>query len=259
VGIAFFTGCVICWQSWETRKAANGAVEAGKAALVQIQMVKDKERARLRVEMQPLDFVPLEMFGANVYPVRFKLCLEGVTQAYILEQRAFAGICPADSFPETPPFTFPLNLPSVIVPRKKPLKSFAFLASAKKDSQIITIEAQDIERIKNCKSAVYFIGSILYRDVFGGRWRVNFKQKWRSQKLPEDLAELQGGWESYGSEKENGEKQAKWYPDQKPLCCSNLLARFITKFAFAPGSRDRYQCRPRCHLVRSKNLPEMHP
>jgi hypothetical protein len=53
--IAGLTGGVICWQSWETRKAANGAREAAQVALLGIRADIDKERPWIVVKTQYVD------------------------------------------------------------------------------------------------------------------------------------------------------------------------------------------------------------
>src|ERR1035441_28065 len=47
VTIAGCTGLVIGWQSFETRKAAQGAKENAESTAAQIEIMKSKERARV--------------------------------------------------------------------------------------------------------------------------------------------------------------------------------------------------------------------
>jgi hypothetical protein len=47
--VAALTGCVIGWQSWETRKAAKGAEKGAQAALLNAQALINAERGRLIV------------------------------------------------------------------------------------------------------------------------------------------------------------------------------------------------------------------
>src|SRR5580692_7231107 len=71
------------WQSWETRKAAQATRDNAAAALSQVEFMKSKERAQLRIELAQPDF----SYDAKLkgYTIAFRITLDGATRAYILE------------------------------------------------------------------------------------------------------------------------------------------------------------------------------
>ena len=55
VFVAFLTLGVIAWQAWETRRAVQVGRDSAKATNQNLELFISKERARLRIEMRPLD------------------------------------------------------------------------------------------------------------------------------------------------------------------------------------------------------------
>ncbi len=59
------TACVICWQSWETRKAAEAGKEAAEAALVSAQATINLERPWIVVHAQPYGYQRFQFIAEN--------------------------------------------------------------------------------------------------------------------------------------------------------------------------------------------------
>jgi len=89
--VATITAGVICWQSIETRKAAQGAKENAEAALSQIRMTMEKERARIGVDLVDLklDVVPDQHSAVEV---GWSVTLYGQTDAFIHDSQCFAEV-----------------------------------------------------------------------------------------------------------------------------------------------------------------------
>ena len=208
VGIAFVTGCFICWQSWETRKSADAALLNAQAANVQIQMMKDKERARLRIELQELDLTRMPRMG-NL-SIQYKVILSGSTQAAILSSACRAGVVLRDEFPG-PGELFPkMIIPSVITPTMGEVESMAMVLLSDDLNLAFKFSDELIQSIKDSERRVFCEGYVRYKDVFGECWVFNFKQIWAycAEPLPADPVWQGGYWENYGDETENGEFKA---------------------------------------------------
>jgi hypothetical protein len=70
--VAVFTGGVIGWQAWETRKAAKATADAANAAYgsltfmeAQLELTREKERARLELNVQHTD-LDVEVAGEDL-------------------------------------------------------------------------------------------------------------------------------------------------------------------------------------------------
>jgi hypothetical protein len=125
--IATFIGIgVICWQSWETKRAAEATEISAKAAQDNIALLISKERARLRVDLEHLD---LSLQDGGVYEVRFKVSIFGTTPAFITDTRCVAYDIPLQLIDEEDLFEgvmFPLHsLPAVVPPGSEPIQEFA--------------------------------------------------------------------------------------------------------------------------------------
>jgi hypothetical protein len=70
--------------------AAMAAEKSADAALAQIQMMKDKERAQLRIEFGEPQLTFDEEKGG--YPVPYRITLDGATRAYIPQNAAIAYV-----------------------------------------------------------------------------------------------------------------------------------------------------------------------
>jgi len=112
VGLAFLTACVICWQSWETRKAARGAERAADATLAQTQLMRDKERARLIVEPNGLEVVNDPESKPGWY-LKATIKVQNIGASRAFSTKGMASLWVQDSSaPIThPEFRFPWNSP----------------------------------------------------------------------------------------------------------------------------------------------------
>ncbi|MGB7133566.1 MAG: hypothetical protein WBD59_22330, partial [Candidatus Sulfotelmatobacter sp.] len=114
----------IFWQASVSGKAA-------KAAARNIKLYINKERARLRVEIKPLNLPAKPDPG---YAVDFTVNIYGQTDAFITDSRCVAAICPQQSINYPEPgdaVMFPIHaLPPVVVAKTEPVSCWAYLAAA---------------------------------------------------------------------------------------------------------------------------------
>jgi hypothetical protein len=212
--IAGLTGGVIGWQSWETRKAAQGAKENAEAAFSQLQIIREKERARVGVDLEDLklDVVP----GPHTsIEVGWGVTLYGQTDAFIHGSQCFAEV-EGQNLPEhlRPAWGEMVGLPSVISCDCRNIKGIVLVHPPRPypfDYAALS------DRLVSGEQTVVCVGFVEYSDVFGGSWIFRFKRRWNFFGTPDELGGLRprsllsGEWAKYGSPEDNGE-----YPTRKP-------------------------------------------
>ncbi len=186
--VGFLTAGFICWQSWETRRAA-------KAARDNLEFLINKERATIFVE--PYEFTDLE--NSN-YGVKYKVFCSGTTPATILESRVVAEIS-ATKERVNPTFGLML-LPNNFIPGILEL-----VAPLVGENEYLR-NAPD-ERIERGELFVNFWGYVRYRDQFfkeGGFWLRKFWYIWDPER---------GQFVKSGAYRDNSEsKKPPYRPNQ---------------------------------------------
>jgi hypothetical protein len=185
----------------ETKKAGNAAKGSADAANTQIQMVKDKERARLRVELDGFDMTPVE----GRVTLMYRVILDGTTQAYVrgFECMATIAVTDSDSHQTTQSWTHTMYvpLPAVITPDNRTVhrEQSVFATDFSQDSAVANVAL-----IRQGKLDIYCRGWILYADIFDGIWRYEFSRRWTYNTLIGQLGG-QGRWMDYGGQEANRE------------------------------------------------------
>ncbi|MDR5726885.1 MAG: hypothetical protein RB191_05400 [Terriglobia bacterium] len=189
---------VIAWQSTETRDAA-------KAANAQIKMMKDKERARLRFELD--SFSPESNKATIGYKVKGTVSIFGSTEAFIEKTVFFAGI-QREGEGEVAIIPAPMaEFPNVIRPGSDPLKTWTILWRTKFTSSWVPTANEGIDDVLKEESIMFCRGAIHYADVFDGKWVFLFSRRYRVYLLP-DRKVAGGYWEDFGKPEDNGEYKA---------------------------------------------------
>jgi hypothetical protein len=215
--VATITAGVICWQSIETRKAAQGAKENAEAALSQIRMTMEKERARIGVDLVDLklDVVPDQHSAVEV---GWSVTLYGQTDAFIHDSQCFAEV-EGQNLPHhiRPAWGEMVGLPSVLSCDRRNVKGNV-MGHPPRPYPFDYASLSD--RLVSGDQVVICVGFVEYSDVFGGRWIFRFKRRWSFFGKPDELGGLiprsllRGEWAKCGSMEENGEYPAK--KTQKP-------------------------------------------
>jgi hypothetical protein len=170
--VALGTGVVIGWQAWETRRAATGAEGAAEAALAQIEMVKDKERAHFSIEfMEPRFTYDNKVDG---YPIHFRVTMDGSTRAQVINDRIVAYI---GDGPEDRAYWVPLGLPQTFRPEDSPFDGFTLIRTSD-DIPDVETDAGRIKMVREKKLRVFVNGRVWYRDLFGEEWEMGFDRGW---------------------------------------------------------------------------------
>jgi hypothetical protein len=187
----------------ETAQAAQNSADASMA---QIQMMKDKERGRLRIEFGKVDMVN-DPHPVNGYEVPFTLILDGATQVYIRENSCAAAIRETDEVPADDPWWRGMGLPTTITPGDRTFKESMTILTEEKpwgEPPFGPDEAR-ASLVREEKLHVFVRAFVRYEDIFGGRWEARFNKKWvfNHDFFTFDKVDLSDGfWASIG---DNGE------------------------------------------------------
>jgi len=171
------------------KDTASAASSSAAAAQETVQLIASKERARLRVELQPFYL----NFDAPS-PASFTIQHLGSTDAYVLNSRAAVYV--SDSHDPDPMVGAgkPIPIPSVISPKNPVVVG---------EDVLHPFSSEEIDRIRELKSFVHFTGSIRYKDVFEGEHETRFNRVWRFAPMNNLNGDHFTYWELCGSEEEN--------------------------------------------------------
>jgi hypothetical protein len=190
-------GIIMIQQTRVLQRQTKATEKAAKAAEDSIELVIKKERARVRVELKPLDLRP-----QPTYTVDFAVTVLGATAAYIRNSGCVAYETPEDWIDEPglgSAVMFPIySLPNAIPPTLAPLEQFAVLDFGENTRD------STISEIKTGRLFVGVRGFIEYRDVFDRDHVTKFRYVWRLNPIF-GMAEEFGEWQKCGTEDENQE------------------------------------------------------
>lgn len=177
--------------------AARAAKESADAANAQIQAMKDKERARIRLEL--LEFKP-ETITPIGWMVKANVFVYGTTHASI-DATKFLAIMGDQSCADPYVWNPPINIPNVVIPNSDPIEVFTLLHRGPS----LLAGDEGIEDVISGKSTVYCVGLIKYTDVFGGQWEFRFSKKFVFWRVTLGIKTDGGTWENHGPDDANGE------------------------------------------------------
>jgi hypothetical protein len=184
VVVGILTFLVIAWQSVATARSAKAAQDG-------IELMINKERARLTIDIQDLDLTP----QGGPYFVNVKVSILGITPAFIVDSKCAAYIVPKQFLtdPETMDRAMlPLyTLPSVIPPNSPPIECYTLLSFDDGEGMI--------EEVRLQRLFVGIRGNIIYKDVFDRTRRTSFRYACDYHQIPG----LGAGWVQCGAPEEN--------------------------------------------------------
>lgn len=157
---------VVAWQSTETRDAA-------KSANAQIQMMKDKERARLDVDFPPgdleLDDGPEWTEAMNAVYAGTKIVVANVGGTNAFNVTAWAQVIGTPNGGALGDRHSLLNIPTVLKPNADPIAV-----------DVITLlkGVNHIAAVKNMSEILHLVGTINYEDIFGEAHEIQFRYLW---------------------------------------------------------------------------------
>jgi hypothetical protein len=188
-------------QTKATEDAATAAKDTAESTKQSIEMMINKERARLRIDLKKLNLAAKPF---AVYTVDFTVAIDGPTAAYIVETGCVAYVLPLANIDSIGVGDAVINslslLPKVISPNSPPLEQFALFIMGDRNAENM------ISEIKNDRLFVGVRGFIKYKDVFDRNRDSQFRYVWKFSNLPVlPGTDRYGSWEKCGSEDENRE------------------------------------------------------
>lgn len=182
---------VMAEQLTALKDTASAASSSAAAARESVDLMVSKERARLRVELQPFYL----NFDAPS-PARFQIQHQGSTDAFVLDSRASVYVSDSREPDRTVESGRPVPLPSVIGAQNPVVVA---------EDVLHPFTEEEIDRIRELKSFVHFTGSVRYKDVFEGEHETRFNRVWSIANMGNLNGEPFTYWEHCGSVDENKE------------------------------------------------------
>ena len=172
----------------DTASAASASATAAKES---VDLIVQKERARLRIELAPFYL----NFGAPS-PANYAVQHQGSTDAFVLNSHA--AIYVSDSREPDPSLGSgkPMPIPSAITPQSPVVMAQDVLHPCTEE---------EIDSVRQLKSFVHFTGFVRYKDVFDGEHETRFNRVWSIAKMSHLGEEPFTYWEHCGGADENRE------------------------------------------------------
>ncbi len=173
------------------KDTATGASSTAAAAKATAELLVSKERARLRVELQPFYL----NFDAPS-PARFQIQHLGSTDAFVLDSRASVYVSDSRNPDRSSQTGKPIPLPSVIGAQNPVVVA---------EDVLHPFSEAEIEKIRELKSFVHFTGFVRYKDVFDGEHETRFNRVWSIARMSNLNGDPFTYWEHCGEVDENKE------------------------------------------------------
>jgi len=171
------------------KETANAASATAIAAKENVELIVRKERARLRIDLDPF-YLNFNAPSAASFTIQH----QGSTDAFVLNSRA--AIYVSESRDPDPLIGSgkPLPIPNVIR-----AKDPAVVAQ----DVLHPFTREEIDSIRQLKSFVHFTGSIQYKDVFDGEHETRFNRVWSIARVNNLGGEPFTYWEPCGAADQN--------------------------------------------------------
>jgi len=213
VAVGILQALTMIWQAWLLRGTLKAIKIQADHMERQLAVTVSKERAHLRIKFEDVDLTPLVLNEHGtfvIYPLHYKLRLDGMSRAVVLEQQCFACLVKTGSeHPTEIDSYYPMQIPPEIAPDDKPFTGMIFLQNIDRKKTLFEAEESRIASVKEGKRYVFCKGWILYEDAFKDRWLLKFQRKWSVAVVPEAFGiSPMGNWEICGGTEANREEKA---------------------------------------------------
>lgn len=196
---------VIADQTAQTKRAAIATEDAAKAAMDSVEVIKRKEKARVKVRIGKLEVVKVETTNDSYFAVvKVELFNFGETKAFIANSCGDFSITRSDK-PHATKFPEPLTSEPVIHATENPLeKKFPFFCDTGHDI---------IRSLNTGELFAHLYGMVSYTDVFEAPRVIRFRYLWTPNMHGVQLRKLiskdalshslYGEWKQHGDEQDN--------------------------------------------------------
>jgi hypothetical protein len=185
----------------ETRRSVN-------VAIGQLMMAKDKERARLEIEIDKFEYntSTKHLFTQKI---RWRIRLHGQSEAFIITSRIIGCIGEPDR-EVLQRSGHQMGIRDVIAPYDRFAHGECFIAPLSASEE--AVGDFDLDSLKERKGILWCMGLIVFKDVFGDFWLLRFKRKWAYDLFGSDEIDGDGWggeWVREGEKGENEEQSVK--------------------------------------------------
>jgi hypothetical protein len=158
---------------------AKAAQKSADATAAQIEFMKSKERAQLRmdIDVPSLDFISGFREQPGGYQLIFSVILDGTTRAYVLEDSFIAYISDQPKEKRVRPV---IGLPRNLLPESSPIRTYTLLQTDGLYPEVET-DNQKVISARQGKLGIFVNGRIWYRDIFGDEWILEIDRYWDAE------------------------------------------------------------------------------
>jgi hypothetical protein len=189
---AFATLGIVCWQAVEMAKATRVMERSTKASEEGIVFMIEKERARLVVEIDPLELWSSD----DIWKVGIKVVNHGATKAFIRDARFLPCVEGLDWKPIGADIYLVMKLPAVISPDLEAHPDGPIQNGVNITRECWDIDVETARAVYNDERKLFVFGFIDYDDIFGNGHRHLFSQVWRPMFVKDGLP-THSEWDKY--------------------------------------------------------------
>ena len=182
---------VMAEQLTAVKETASASSKSAAVAKESIERIISKERARLRVELQPFYL----NFNAPS-PASYTVQHEGSTDAFVLDSHVSVYVSPSRDPDRSAVNGRPMPIPRIIGAQNPVVTA---------QDVLHPFTREEIDEIRELKSFVHITGFIRYKDVFEGQHETRFNRVWSIARMNHLNGEPFTYWELCGAAGENVE------------------------------------------------------
>jgi hypothetical protein len=182
---------VMAEQLSAVKETASASSMSAAAAKESIERIISKERARLRVELQPF-YLNFNAPSPACYTVQH----EGSTDAFVVDSHVSVYVSPSRDPDRSCVNGRPMPIPRIIGAQNPVVAA---------EDVLHPFTPQEIDEIRQLKSFVHFTGYVRYKDVFEGQHETRFNRVWSIARMSHLNDEPFTYWELCGAPEENVE------------------------------------------------------
>lgn len=182
---------VMAEQLAAVKETASASTMSAAAAKESIDRIISKERARLRIELQPFYL----NFNAPS-PAKYTVQHEGQTDAFVTDSHVSLYVSPSRDPDSNAVNGRPMPIPRIIGAQNSMVAA---------QDVLHPFTSQEIDDIRELKSFVHITGFIRYKDVFEGQHETRFNRVWSIARMNHLNGEPFTYWEPCGTAEENVE------------------------------------------------------
>lgn len=180
------------------QKAADAALLQAALMKEQSDLITEKDRAKLRIEMDRSGPIK-DQYGS--FKVRGWLSIYGNSEAFIRYSEIYASIGPAGIFNPLPEWSWRIhNVPEVIRPNAEPISFEVMVMSddgPAEEAEMVPVFKREVE--------IHCMAKIEFFDAYGRNWGLSLRRRFVFAWHEGVEGYLGGEWENSGPATENGE------------------------------------------------------